>query len=98
MSIEERRSLFLRLDQMIRMKVPGRAKELAYQLDISRSTFFRVLDEMRMMGAPIEYDESCGRYRYAKKGRFRFGFLPANQLSEIEGGRLVKGFLSFLKI
>jgi len=91
MSIEERRKLYLRLDRMIRMKVPGKANELANRLGISRSTLFRCMDEMKEVGTPIEYDACNGRYCYLKKGRFQFGFLSEDELRSISGG-FIKNF------
>jgi biotin operon repressor len=86
MSIEERRSLYLRLDQLLRMKAQGTATEVAEKLEISRSTFFRCLDEMRMMGAPIEFDELRSCYRYTVEGSFKFGFLQKKECKSISGG------------
>ena len=86
MSVGEKRKLYLRLDQMLRMKIFGNAKDLAERLEVSRSTFFRCLDEIRMMGAPIEYDEHSNRYFYSKEGKFSFGFISSFDVLKINGG------------
>jgi len=97
MSIAEKRNLFLRLDRMIRMKVPGKAEDLAYRLGVSRSTFFRCLDDMRFMGAPIEFDETLGRYQYTTEGRFQFGFMTPKELVSVEAG-IVNTYKNFNKL
>lgn len=74
MSIEEKRRLMLRLDQFFRMKVPGNSLEIAARLEISRSTFFRCIDEMKMLGAPIEFDTNRGAYVYTHEGKLKFEF------------------------
>ncbi|ELR72382.1 hypothetical protein C900_01664 [Fulvivirga imtechensis AK7] len=91
MSIDERRTLYLRLDRMIRMKVRGNAAVLAHRLGISRSTFFRCLDDMKNLGAPIGYNEFAQHYYYIEEGCFAFGFvkeqeLMTSELVEISGG------------
>lgn len=82
MSLEERRNLYLRIDQMIRLSMPGGAQYLAKRLNISRSTFFRCLEEMKAMGAPICFDEQRRCYYYSEKGSFAFGYLKKRELSK----------------
>lgn len=75
MSVDERRTLYLRLDRIIRMRFKGNATVLAQRLSISRSTFFRCLDDMKAMGAPIRYNEMAQYYYYEEEGNFFFGFI-----------------------
>ncbi|MEM6735538.1 MAG: HTH domain-containing protein [Bacteroidota bacterium] len=84
MSLEERRNLYLRIDQMIRLCMPGGAQYLARRLNVSRSTFFRYLDEMKAMGAPICFDEQRRCYYYSEPGNFAFGYLKKHELSNCE--------------
>ena len=74
MNFYERSNLILRLDQMIRLRFRGNADSLSRRLGVSRSTFFRLLDDMKSLEAPIEYDESGQFYYYEKVGRFQLGF------------------------
>lgn len=75
MTNDEKRNLYLRLDRMIRMKYKGGASALANRLGVSRSTFFRCIEEMKSMGAPIHYNELSQRYCYEEEGSFAFGFI-----------------------
>ena len=74
MNFYDKSNLILRLDQMIRLRFRGNADSLARRLGVSRSTFFRLLDDMRSLEAPIEYDETGQFYYYKKLGRFQLGF------------------------
>lgn len=74
MNFYDKTNLILRLDRMIRLRFRGNADSLSRRLGVSRSTFFRLLDDMRSLNAPIEYDETGQFYYYQKVGRFQFGF------------------------
>ena len=74
MNFYDKTNLILRVDQMIRLRFRGNADSLSRRLGVSRSTFFRLLDDMKSLDAPIEYDET-GQFYYNKKvGQFRLGF------------------------
>ncbi len=79
MTFYDKANLILRLDQMIRLRFRGNADSFSRRLGISRSTFFRLIDDMKNLEAPIEYDESGQFYYYEKAGRFRFGFFKQSQ-------------------
>jgi len=74
MNFYDKTNLILRLDQMIRLRFRGNADSLSRRLGVSRSTFFRLLDDMRSLNAPIEFDETGQFYYYEKVGKFQFGF------------------------
>jgi predicted DNA-binding transcriptional regulator YafY len=74
MNFYDKTNLILRLDQMIRLRFRGNADSLSRRLGVSRSTFFRLLDDMRSLNAPIEYDETGQFYYYENVGKFQFGF------------------------
>jgi len=74
MNFYDKTNLILRLDQMIRLRFRGNADSLSRRLGVSRSTFFRLLDDMRSLNSPIEYDETGQFYYYEKVGKFQFGF------------------------
>ena len=76
--MQEKRELIKRIDQLIRMKVSGNAQELANRLGISRSTFFRVLEDMKEnLGAPIVYNSILNGYEYEQEGRIHIGFFTS---------------------
>lgn len=83
--MQEKRELIKRIDQLVRMKVPGNATVLAEKLKISRSTFFRVIEDMKdNLGAPIFYNQLSQRYEYKFEGKIQLGFLRAVELDKDE--------------
>jgi hypothetical protein len=78
MNFYDKSHLILRLDQMIRLRFRGNADSLSRRLGVSRSTFFRLLDDMKSLEAPIEYDETGQFYYYEKVGRFQLGFFKTS--------------------
>lgn len=80
MSFEEKRRLLLQFDALIRNKTKGTSRQFARQMNVSESTFFRLLDCMRgELEAPILFDDEYSRYTYQKKGRIYIGFIPEIQ-------------------
>ncbi|WP_109433991.1 MULTISPECIES: type I-E CRISPR-associated protein Cse2/CasB [Aquimarina] len=63
-----------RIDQFIRLQATGSPEELASRLRISRTKLYRIIDIMKKLNAPIEYDISIQSYVYAEDVGFRFGF------------------------
>lgn len=64
------------MDQLIRMKATGTAKEFADKLGISRSLMMQELNVLKELGAEIEYDKKRQTYFYKKRMKLFFGFLP----------------------
>ncbi|MBP2832608.1 HTH domain-containing protein [Aquimarina sp. U1-2] len=63
-----------RIDQLIRLQATGPAEELASKLKISRTTLFRLINVMKDLNAPIEYDFTLDSYVYSTAVGFQFGF------------------------
>lgn len=68
MTFDERIRLIARLDNLIRLKFRGNARDYSRKLDISRATFFRMLNYLKTeCGAPIVYSKVGGHYEYANR-------------------------------
>jgi len=65
-----------RLHNLIRLKATGTVRECAQSLQISERQLFRMLEEMKDLGAPIDYDKNRGSYYYTDPVKWRFGFKP----------------------
>ena len=78
MRILEKQNIYLKLDELIRMNVPGDAMELSEHVGVSMNTFLRSIEEMRSLGAPILYNGNLGHYFYRENGQFLFGFVRYN--------------------
>jgi len=58
-----------RMDSLIAMKATGPPEEFAYKMNLSRSSLFESLQEMKAMGVDIKYSYSRGTYYYADARR-----------------------------
>lgn len=64
-----------RIDQLIRLQATGTPNELASKLGISKTKLYRLLNIMRDLNAPVEYDFSNQNFIYEEDViYFRFGF------------------------
>ncbi len=62
------------LDFLIRTKKTGPPEELAEKLDISERQTRRYIEEMKEIGAAIQYNRYLFTYEYLKPLMFKFGF------------------------
>ncbi|TSE08130.1 HTH domain-containing protein [Aquimarina algiphila] len=62
------------LDQLIRLKATGTPEALAYRLGVSKTKVYRLINIIRELNAPIEYDFSIQSYVYETEVSFKFGF------------------------
>ncbi len=66
--------LMNRIDQLIRLKATGNPVELAERLEISKTKLYRIINIMKELNAPLEYDIVEHSYIYVKDVGFKFGF------------------------
>ena len=63
-----------RIDQLIRMQATGTPEELANRLNISKTKLYRIINMMKELNAPVEYDLDKQCFVYEEAVGFRFGF------------------------
>lgn len=73
-----------RIDQLIRLKATGSARELADRLDVSKSTMYEIIDTMKNMGAEIEYCNQRKSYYYTIEKTLAIGFV---EKEKVYGGK-----------
>lgn len=66
--------LIKRIDQLIQLKATGSPIELASRLEVSKSKLYRILDIMKALNAPVEFDTFSRSYYYVKEVEFTCGF------------------------
>lgn len=67
MSLKQTLDRFSRLDYLIRHRATGTPEELAEKLGITRSTWFRLKEELTLdLGLPIAYDPLAQTYYYTE--------------------------------
>jgi hypothetical protein len=57
------------MDSLIAMKATGPPEEFAYKMNVSRSTLFETLQEMKGMGVDIRYSNIRETYYYGDARR-----------------------------
>ncbi|THU38056.1 HTH domain-containing protein [Niastella caeni] len=62
------------IDQCIQSECTGDAQRLATHLGIARSTLFKYLNDMKELGAPIDYCRRRKTFYYKYKGFFMLHF------------------------
>lgn len=85
MTIIDRLNIIERIDQLIRQKRTGTTVELARKICLSERQTRRYIEEMRDMGAEIEFCKSQSTFKYTKPLRFNYGFQEI-ELNKIKGG------------
>lgn len=81
MSLSNRFNRVECLDQLIRQRRTGPARQIAEHLDIRERTVFDLLECMRVMGADIRWCPRRRSYYYLQPGRFCFGWVAAEDIS-----------------
>lgn len=85
------------ITQLIAMKATGTPEEFARKLQISKSTLFRLLNELKDLGADIVYNAFRRTYEFKSGKRFFIGILPGKtdreEMDKIKGGKF---FLSVI--
>ncbi|WP_109437882.1 HTH domain-containing protein [Aquimarina sp. AU119] len=75
--------LIERIDQLVRLQATGSPGALAARLGISRTNVYRLIDTMRDLNAPVEYNHGMQSFVYEKEVKFSFGFVT-RELSQRE--------------
>lgn len=81
------------LDRLLHKGCTGDSKHLARQIGVSRSTLFNLFEELKNIGAEIDYDSKNRTYYYKKEikillaiGRESDSYLLVNDIKKIVGG------------
>ncbi len=74
-----------RMDDLIRRRATGSAKEFSLKMRVSQSQLFAELKEMRELGAPIQYCSMTRTYYYSKNCRLILDFAEEGRM--LQGGK-----------
>ena len=77
--MKEQAQRIKRLHGLIKRKGTGNAQRCADYMGISRRHFYRLLDLMRELDAPIVYDKHINSYVYTYEVECQFGFTPVKK-------------------
>ncbi len=94
MTFQERLQKLDRLHHLVRRKGTGNAEELSQRLQVCERTIYQLLDDLRELGASIEYSRKRRSYFYTQDVEFHFTALINNQgKGGIKGGKNLNYFL-----
>ncbi|WP_271768598.1 hypothetical protein [Aquimarina algiphila] len=71
-----------RVDQSIRLQATGSPEDFSARLGISKTKLYRIINVMKTLDAPIEYDLSLQSFVYRETVSFAFGFYAKDQSPE----------------
>jgi len=94
MSLITRIERLQRIDSLIRLKATGSPRQLAERLEISESTLYEDLNDLKTMGAEIVYCRYYMSYKYISPVKLIFKMQTIEQ-KEITGGHLLFGLRKF---
>ena len=81
------------IHQLIEKQETGTAEEFAKKLHISKRQLHNILENLKLMAAPIEYDAKQKTYFYSKQCEINFSFdikvLNDDGMRKINGGTMV---------
>ena len=85
------------LHQLIQTEKTGSPEALAKQLNISRSTLYRIIEELKSYDAPVEYSREKETFRYTKHYEFELHYCvkvidDEDELMKINGGASIFSF------
>lgn len=79
-----------RLHEMIKYRRTGTPKELARRLNLSTSMIYKLMDELRLREAPIQYSRQLGTYYYSKSFQMKIT-IDFKMLNEEDNYRYMGG-------
>jgi hypothetical protein len=83
-----------KMNRLIKSERTGTPEEFAGKLGICQSHLFNLIEELKIMGAPIRYSRTRQTYFYTTefeiKLQYSLCFVKSNQLKQIFGGNQIK--------
>ncbi|MDR1434243.1 hypothetical protein [Candidatus Endomicrobiellum devescovinae] len=73
------------LDALIKRRATGCPRDIAQKLEISERSVYKMIGQMKDMGAPIVYDSYSKTYYYEEQGGLMLKFLTKVELHQVKG-------------
>jgi predicted DNA-binding transcriptional regulator YafY len=104
MKIFEQLERIKHIHRLIELQTTGTPNEFAKKIHISRRQLYYIIDDLKIMGAPIQYDAKSKTFYYTDKCEISFSFeievLSEEEISNISGGEILYNnneYLNFYK-
>ena len=92
MTFIEHLKLLQRMDALISKKGTGSVKDFSTLLDISRSSLFNYLENLRALGAEIEFCDFRKSYYYVDNQRPQLPIIAKSHSDNYHGGKIFFNF------
>ncbi|MGC9355095.1 MAG: hypothetical protein ACP5D9_14710 [Mariniphaga sp.] len=92
-----------KINKLIKSERTGTPEEFAGELGICQSHLYNLIEELKIMGAPIRYSRTRQTYFYTTefeiKLHYSLCFIKRDQLKQIFGGYLIKtAYSNFFRV
>ncbi|GET30778.1 hypothetical protein [Prolixibacter sp. SD074] len=74
MTFIERLNKLEQMDQLIRLRATGSSKEFARKIGVSESSLFRLLNDLKDLGAEIRFNTTKTSYCFCCAEEFKIGY------------------------
>jgi len=79
-------SQIARAHQLINKQIKGTPEEIAKRIDLSKSSFYNYMEELKQLGAEIKYCRTCQCFKYTNDFKLKVT-IETNEMTKILGGQ-----------
>ena len=72
--------------QLIIKQIKGTPEEIAKRIDLSKSSFYNYMEELKQLGAEIKYCRTCQCFKYTNNFKLTVT-IETNEMTKILGGQ-----------
>jgi len=72
--------------QLIKKQIKGTPEEIAKRIDLSKSSFYNYMEELKQLGAEIKYCRTCQCFKYTNNFKLKVT-IETNEMTKILGGQ-----------
>jgi len=72
--------------QLIKKQIKGTPEEIAKRIDLSKSSFYNYMEELKQLGAEIKYCRTCQCFKYTNDFKLKVT-IETNEMTKVFGGQ-----------
>jgi len=72
--------------QLIKKQIKGTPEEIAKRIDLSKSSFYNYMEELKQLGAEIKYCRTCQCFKYTNNFKLKVT-IETNEMTKVFGGQ-----------
>lgn len=74
--------------QLIKNQIKGTPEEIAKRIDLSKSSFYNYMEELKQLGAEIKYCRTCQCFKYTNNFKLKVT-IETNEMTKVFGGQQI---------